>query len=123
MLHTRRRWSLSEVPDSRTLAKMLTKYTWTACSGFVVAGHSEYLFLNDSTGSDRVQEYAVVSGGLGATHHVQVESITFSWCCTPKAYRYIEDTLRGRYDDADWAHPVDVFVELAPDHEACRHCR
>lgn len=122
MMHTRRRWSLSEVPDSKALAKMLSSYTYSCCTAFVVVDHPEYLFLNDATSPSGAQEYAVVRGGLGAPYHVQVESITFDWCTTPRAYRYIEETLRGRYDLAAWALPVHVLVELAVDHTECRHC-
>ena len=66
MIHTKRRWMVSVVDSPQTLAEMLTDRTWTLCSGFTVAGHEEYLFLNDAFHADGAQEYAVLTGGLTA---------------------------------------------------------
>jgi hypothetical protein len=62
-MHSSRRWGVGPVIDAQDLARKLTERTWTLCTGFFVAGHEEYLFLNDATSED--------SAG---------ESITFSWC-------------------------------------------
>ena len=59
---------------------MLSERTWTLCSGFYVVGHENYLFLNDSTCEDGAGEFSAIRGGVGAEQHVQIESITFSWC-------------------------------------------
>lgn len=59
MMHSKRRWGLAEIESAETLAKMLTESTWTLCSGFFVAGHPEYLFLNDATHEDGALEMAV----------------------------------------------------------------
>lgn len=39
-MHQKRRWIVSAVRGPEDLAKLLTDYTWTLCSGFAVAGHS-----------------------------------------------------------------------------------
>src|SRR5450432_2355291 len=80
VMHSRRRFCVSPVATAEELARMLTERTWTLCSGFYVHGHEGYLFLNDSTCEDGAGEFSVIHGGLGAERHVQVESITFSWC-------------------------------------------
>ena len=59
---------------------MLTERTWCLCSGFYIQGHENYLFLNDATCEDGAGEFAIIAGALGAERHVQVESITMSWC-------------------------------------------
>ncbi len=60
MIHTKRVWSVSEVESAEKLAEMLTEHTWTLCAGFVVVGHPEYLFLNDSFSEDGAGEFAVI---------------------------------------------------------------
>jgi hypothetical protein len=79
MMHDRRRWVVNAVASAEELAHMLSKRTWTLCSGFYVHGHPDYLFLNDATSENGAGEYAVVKGGMEGPH-VQVESVTFSWC-------------------------------------------
>ena len=83
MLFPNRTWCLTEVPSSQALARMLTKQTWCRCSAFFVEGHDSVLFLNDATGPDGAQEYAVMfRNSRGGIH--QVDSITFSWCTTER---------------------------------------
>ena len=52
MMHHKRRWVMGSVATVEELARMLTQSTWTLCSGFHLAGHPEYLFLNDATHED-----------------------------------------------------------------------
>ena len=123
MMHSKRVWHLSEIPSAEELARMLTEQTWTLCSGFYVAGHPDHLFLNDSTSEDGAQEYAVVKGGrLGASHHLQIESITFSWCNHERALEHIARTLAGDNDSNDFARPVVPRLETPEEHGRCHHC-
>lgn len=93
----------------------LTGSTWTLCTGWEHAG---LWYLNDSTGEDGAQEYAVVYRG------VQIETITFGWDSEAEALRHIrhcaehaEELLRE-----PWAQPVEPIVEDWRGH-CCRHCR
>lgn len=91
MMHQSRRWGISPVESPEELAQKLTASTWTLCQGFSLAG---YLFLNDSTGPDGAQEFAIVKPTNGS--FLQVESITFSWTTEAKALRLIKEALAGR---------------------------
>ena len=115
MMHTNRRWSLCPLATAEELAEKLTKSTRTLCTGWEYGG---LWYLNDSSGEDGAQEYAVVYGG------VQIESITFSWCTEAEALRHIlsctehaEKLLRE-----PWSHLVQPCVEDWQGH-TCRHCR
>lgn len=119
MFHKHRTWAIHRVESAEILAEMLTTRTWTLCSGFVIAGHEEYLFLNDATHEDGACEYGVIRGGLSAERRHQIESITFSWCSTAEAMAYIQDALLGAY--SDW-QPVCVSVEPAERHGCCPRC-
>ncbi len=122
MMHRRRRWCVSEVASPEELAHMLTERTWTLCSGFVVRGHPDYLFLNDATHEDGAAEYAIVKSGLGAGDHVQVESITFSWCSYENGLRHIRRALAGEDDRNDFACPVRPILETPSVHGRCPLC-
>lgn len=114
-MHATRRWSLCRVATAEELAVKLTGSTWTLCTGWEHAG---LWYLNDSTGEDGAQEYAVVYRG------VQIETITFGWDSEAEALRHIrhcaehaEELLRE-----PWAQPVEPIVEDWRGH-CCRHCR
>ena len=99
MFHHERIWHVVELPSIQALAYRLKRPTpiW---QGFYVAGHPDYLFLNDSTGNwDGFTEYAVVKGGLGATRRTQIESLTLDRCTHSKLLGYIRAALRGDWDD------------------------
>ena len=119
MFHKDRTWAIHRVDSAETLAEMLTTRTWTLCSGFVVSGHEEYLFLNDATHEDGAGEFGVIRGGLSADRRYQIESITFSWCSTAEALKYIQDALLGLYADLQ---EVRVSVEPAEQHGRCPRC-
>ena len=64
MFHHDRIWYVIEVESIEALAFRIKNPT-DLSQGFSVAGHPDYLFLNDSTGNhDCFTEYAVVKGGL-----------------------------------------------------------
>jgi len=100
---------------------MLTERTWTLCSGFFIPGH-DYLFLNDATHEDGAGEWGVIRGGLGADRHVQVESITMSWCSFERGLSHIQDALAGRMDGNDFVRPVIVRLETPEQHKRCHLC-
>ena len=75
MFHDDRVWRVIEVESPEKLAHLLTETTQTLCSAFAVAGHPDYLFLNDATCEDGAAEYGVVRGGLAAPSRRQLESV------------------------------------------------
>src|SRR3954452_5417891 len=95
-MHDQRTWSVAPGASPENLAHKLTEYTWTTDTGFELDG---YLFLNDSTGPDGAQEYAVVKRPRepGKTY-LQVESITFGWCTPDWALLYVKECVAGKYD-------------------------
>lgn len=122
-MHKRRRWCVGPVSSPEELAEKLTQHTWTLCTGFFVATHPRYLFLNDATHEDGAGEYAVVSGDMDGPH-VQIESITFSWCSQDAALDHIRKSLAGAYDASSFAHVVDLAgkLDVPARHGRCRLC-
>lgn len=110
MLHRGRVHTVTDIASAEELAAKLVERTWTLCTGF---RHAGLLFLNDSTGPDGAQEYAVVRDGR------QVESITFSWCTVPKALEIIRGLASGSLS-ADYG-PAAERLDLSPNHH-CPHC-
>lgn len=121
MMHSRRRWCLGEVESAEALATMLVERTWTLCSGFFVKGHPEYLFLNDATHEDGALEIAIVKDQKDGTH-LQVESVTFSWCTEASALQHIQDALAGKDDNNDFARPVKPVIDKPDLHGHCHLC-
>lgn len=118
MMHKNRRWTVAEVSTPRELAEKLADgRTWTACSGWFVVGSPETLFLNDATGPDGAQEYAVVRREVDG-RYFQVESITMSWCTVDKAEAYIlAEILRGPADAPPPMHEhVTPRIETVEEH-------
>jgi hypothetical protein len=99
---------------------MLTGRIWTLCSAFVVAGHEQYLFLNDATCEDAACEYGVLR--FDGSTYLQVESITFSWCDEQKALAFIRQALAGEMDRNDFARPVQPCLEPSEKHGRCPLC-
>lgn len=112
MLHSDRVHVVEDVADAEALAEKLAEHTWCACNGFRLDG---YLYLNDSTGPDGAQEFAVFKE---ATGH-QVESITFGWCSKADALGYIRAVSAGEYDGASW--PATFQLDASRPHR-CGHC-
>ena len=123
MMHHRRRWCVSSVANAEEPAEKLTQRTWTLCTGFYVQSHPRYLFLNDATHEDGAAEFGVVTGGMDGPH-VQIESITFSWCTVAEALEHIRKTLVGKYDASSFTRALDLAGRLdSPErHGRCPHC-
>ena len=123
MMHQRRRWCVSSLSTAEELAEILTQRTWTLCTGFYVQSHPRYLFLNDATHEDGAAEFGVVAGGMEGPH-VQIESITFSWCTVAEALEHIRKTLVGEYDASSFARALDLAGRLdSPEqHGRCPLC-
>ncbi len=112
-MHDQRVWSVADAKDAETLAHDL-KHTWTLCTGFRLGG---YLFLNDSTSEDAIQEYAVVR----ERDLVQIESITFGWCSPEKALEYVRDAIAGKFDDGKYGR-IDKRQIESPARHSCGLC-
>ena len=72
MLHTSRRWSVASVQNIPELASRLHGMTYCTCAGFRLPCGA--MLLNDSTGPDGAQEYAVfemIARKFGAEPAVQ----------------------------------------------------
>jgi hypothetical protein len=81
-----------------------------------------YLFLNDATGEDGAQEYAVVKVPENpGDPYRQVESITMSWCTEEKALGYILKALAGEYDGDGWVIPT-PRLDTPTEHGSCHLC-
>jgi hypothetical protein len=119
MLHRNRVWCVTPADSAESLASMLTETTWCSCAGFALGG---YLFLNDSTGPDGAQEYAIVKRDGGHGRPVQIESITFGWCTEAQALEHIRAIVAGRYDRSDFSHEVALTIETPEQHGRCSHC-
>lgn len=120
MMHEKRRWCVSTVATPEELARMLTERTWTLCSGFTVAGHERYLFLNDATSEDGAGEFGIVKAD--GPRFLQIESVTFSWCRYEDAIGYIRQALSGDMDDSHFVRPVEVRIETPAVHRRCHLC-
>lgn len=94
------------------LARVLTEHDWCLCNGFRI-GH--LVFLNDSTGPDGAQEYAVFNETTGT----QLESFTVSWMVAAKLKEAIEKLLAGTYEYVD---PWGSLPSLAHPEGSCAHC-
>ncbi len=121
MMHRKRRWVLSSVSTAEELARMLTQSTWTLCSAFVVDGHPDYLFLNDSTHEDGAGEWAITKRHSDGSF-VQIESITFSWCDEAKGLDYVRRIHAGEFDAAEYATIVTPVIESPDQHGRCQLC-
>ena len=122
MLHDNRIWCVAEVESAEELASKLTKETWCCCQAFRVAGHPDYVWLNDSTSEDGAQEYAACRQDLATGDLHQLESITFDWCDHDRALQFILATLNGDDDYNEWARPVTANVQTPKEHHRCQHC-
>jgi len=100
LLHSKRRFSLTDVDCVAELAEKLSQRTWTLCTGFRFrSARGDLLFLNDSTSEDGAQEYAVIRGAY------QIESITFGWCSVERSVQLIREMLAG---------PLGCRVRMSP---------
>lgn len=117
-MHQKRRWYVQPVSSAEDLAEKLTEHSWTLCTGFHLGG---YLFLNDATSENGAQEYAVLKP-LSEGGHVQVESITFSWCTRDQALELIREVLAGKFDAEAAFGPVFPALDTPEAHGRCPLC-
>lgn len=122
MMHRHRVWCVSTVPSAEELARKLSEATWTLCTGFRVAGHEDYLFLNDATSEDGAAEFGIVKRGVDGEQDLQIESITFSWCTDAQALAHIRAALAGNYDRSEFARPVTIRIQTPDEHGRCPLC-
>lgn len=96
---------------------MLTGQEWTPCSGFRHGGH---LWLNDATGPDGAQEYAVVR----EDDHAQIESVTFGWVSGARGLAIIREVIAGEGGEYSASFgSIDLqLVETPTQHGRCPHC-
>lgn len=115
MLHKKRTWQIKNLEVPALATELLRCHSWTECTGFRAVG---MLWLNDSTGADGAQEYAVVREEDGR----QVESITVSWC-TPAQLESKVVGIAARLPDmapiSDWVLQPDA---LEHGEGPCRFC-
>ena len=144
MYHNHRRWSVQKVASADELADKLLDYNWCGCCGFELEG---FLWLNDSTSPDALQEFAVVSRPTeDCDEFRQVESITVSWCNRQQLLEYIHSFQQETPLPTDTAGSVvkattvaDLYqslgaldqpqgwvvhpqIESPVEHGNCRHC-
>lgn len=122
MLHAKRVWCIAEAASAAELAEKLTQMTWCCCQAFQIAGHPQYIWLNDSTSEDGAQEYAVLKRNDCSGRLVQIESIAFSWCDYERALEFIQATLNGEDDNNEWARPVTATIQTPEEHGRCGLC-
>jgi hypothetical protein len=111
MMHERRKRTVCPAASVEDLAHKLTQHEWAPNTGFELEG---YLFLNDSTGSNSAQAYAIVKRSAEKTGPLlQVESITFGRWSYENALKHIQRALAGEYDNSQFTHKVELTLEPA----------
>jgi hypothetical protein len=118
MLHDKRIWCITPVSSAEELIDRLHRHTWTLCTGFRLG---EYLFLNDATGEDGAQQYAVLHD-RGEGRFRQIESWTVSWMNRDQLAQHVADCLAGQLADADWSRTVKPTLESPEQHGRCHCC-
>lgn len=122
MMHSDRRWCVVEAESAEELARLLTKQTWGCCHAFYVKGHENYVWVNDSTSSDRLQEYGVLKRNNPDGKITQIESITTSWCNSDEMLQFIRRTLAGEDDNSYFSGEVIAILQTPQEHGRCCHC-
>ncbi len=122
MLHDDRIWSVSKIESAEELARMLTEMTWCCCKAFSVRGDPQYVWVNDSTSTDRLQEYGVLKRNCSDGKIMQIESITFSCCNCDQALRFIQMTLAGNDDNNSFVCEISLMLQTPLEHGKCQHC-
>lgn len=120
MLHEKRIWSVADVAATEQgiaeLAYNLTQMTFCGCNGFRLGG---YLLLNDSTGPDGAQEFAI----LERDTLQQVESVTFGWMKEQEAVEFLQELTNGIAELVKSAFRADPSQLQSPEeHGACYLC-
>jgi hypothetical protein len=93
VIHASRVYSQTVIADQVSeaaiaeLARKLTAYSWTLCSGFRLGS---FVFLNDSFSEDGAQEYAVFEAAPNDDEtNTQIESVTFGWMSDERARAFL----------------------------------
>ena len=113
MIHKGRRFLVCQADSVEELAEKLTEYSWTGCTGFSLDG---VLFLNDSSGGDSPQDFAIVRDGI------QFESVTFGWCSRDEAEEAIRRCLATRPEEYPMRMAVTNRIDRLGAHGVCGHC-
>lgn len=122
MLHADRIWVVSDVESVEKLAHDLTLMTWCCCQAFRVVQHPRYVWVNDSTSPDGIQEFALVRIGLAKGSFQQLETVTFGWLDEKQATKLIKAAINGDFDNSDWAREVRPILQTPQEHGTCCHC-
>lgn len=133
MMHRSRLWQQPFVAGIEWLASELCEdgVTYTPCSAFRIRG-TRLLLLNDATGPDGAQEYAVIlvedDPDARSLDGYQVESLTCSWMKRAR----LDAVLRELVDVAQHADAEQRFRQRCyadrvswrthPKGEVCRWC-
>lgn len=114
--HTNRHWQITDAPaDARAFARKLAGSSWTLCTGF---RFGEYLLLNDATGEDGAQEFAVVHEET----LVQVESLTVGWMNEARLFEFLADLKIGAVELVRMGTMRRDRIETPDEHGTCPHC-
>ncbi len=124
MMHDKRVWCVQEFDSVEAFAnELITTYATCMCHAAMILGHPDYIFLNDSTSEDAVQEWAIVKGGIDGTSHRQIESLTVSWCDDEEIIESILRALSGDDDEAFFSHKISSpRLETPEVHDTCGLC-
>ena len=112
-MHRSRVWGEPVEVTLDELADKLTRFSWTGCTAWRCG---EYVFVNDATGGDGGQEYAVLvrEGGPLFGRWFQVESWTASWMTADDVRSYYAKLPASSFRQA-----VEPRFEK---HSSCAHC-
>ena len=122
MYFDKRKYSIEEVTEIKTLAHMITQHKWPECKGFK---YRNLLFLNDSTPHNEVQEYVVVKEKFSDSpdkewSYFQIESFTVS---NMEEKEFRGATLRAMFPNIvkPWDKEVTLQIESVEKH-SCHRC-
>jgi hypothetical protein len=83
MLHKTRHWCIFAPTLAEIIESFIKTDSWVLCNGLKFEHEGrEYLLLNDSTGEDSIQEYALCRIEETLTSHylvTQLDSLTITW--------------------------------------------
>ena len=122
MLHADRIWVVNVVESVEKLSHDLTSMTWCCCQAFRLVQHPQYVWVNDSTSPDGIQEFALVRIGLAKGSFRQLETVTFGWLDEQQATKLIKAAINGDFDNSDWAREVRSILQTPQEHGTCCHC-
>jgi hypothetical protein len=111
MMHKTRQWCIHSQTLDQLVESFIKTDSWVLCNGlkFEYNGR-EYLLLNDSTGEDSIQEYALCRIEEALTSHylvTQLDSLTITWARRDGAEALKELITKGtQYEDWKSNHLV-----------------